>query len=107
MPFQPEAVAHAVEEALAISGSLDDPPRRRVDVAARDARSGDADRRVVRLEDDAMNLALLRARLADHGHARGIGFVAIDGRAQIEQDQVARRELSGRRLQVGQRRVGA
>ena len=56
-------------------------------------------------EHEPVYRAMLLARLADHRHPRGVGFVTVERGAKVDQHKVAGRELATRRSQVRQRRV--
>src|SRR5207245_10124456 len=98
--LEAEPMTGAVEEGLAHPRRLDDTPRRGVDSAGRGSRTDHGDRRIVGGQDEGVNLALARARLADHCHACGVGSVTLEGGAEIEQHEVALFQPAARRSAV-------
>ena len=101
---QPDPVAGAVDEPVAVAGVGDQPPRGAIDLLARRPRAHCLEPRRVGARDHVVDLALLGGRLADVDGAGDVGGVAALDAAEVEHDHVALLDLSTRDLVVG---VGA
>src|SRR5438445_482221 len=104
--LEAEAVPDAMEEALSVAGRVDDAARGCIDLTGRDPRRHRGDGGVVSLQDDVVDLALPVAGLADHAHPRRVGLVTLECGAEVEQHEIARRQLPVRRSEVRKRGVG-
>src|SRR5207302_2443055 len=94
-----------MEELLTVAGGIDDATRRGVDLASGNPRAHSLDRRVVRCEDQLVDCAMPRARLAKNCHSCGVRPVSVEGGTEIEQHEIARRELAAGRFRMRQGRV--
>src|SRR5438093_11258093 len=99
-------MADAVEKVLAVAGGIDHPPRRRVDVAGGHARPHRRDRGVVRLENDLVDLPLLRVRLPDDGHAVMSALLAAKAGAETRSTKLPAASLRFGGLRGGRAEVG-
>ncbi len=105
MVLEAETVTDAMEELRAVAAGVNDTSRRRVHVACSHPRAHGRDRRVVPREHELVDLFLSLVWLTHDSHPRRVGLVAFERPAEIEQHQVAWRELAARRLEVGLSRV--
>src|SRR5262249_54834248 len=84
-----DAVADAVDEALAVAGGGDPLPGRPVDLLARHTRAHGLEARLLGAPDDLEHLTLLLGGLAHVDGARGVGAVAVLEPAEVQDDHVA------------------
>ncbi len=99
----PETVA----EAVAVSGVLDHPSCRGVDLAQRGARHQRPAAGPLRRAHDVVDVPLPHLRLPQHEGAGHVGVVAAHQRPEVDLDEVTGCQFGRGRTMVGHRRIGA
>src|SRR5690349_4044350 len=103
--LQPHPVTEAVAEVLAVTGGVDEIPRRRVHLRDRRALGGRLDPGPLRRRHQAVDLALPGGGLAEHDRAGHVGVVPLVASAAVDRDHVAQLEAAASRGVVRDRPV--
>src|SRR5205823_12829609 len=100
--LEPDPVAEAVAELVAVAGLLDHRPRDRVDLPSSRPGAHRVQAGLLGALDERVDLARLPVELPRGDRPRAVRAVALDLRAPVDHEQRAGRDLDVARLGVGQ-----